>query len=189
MTNAECGVRSVESGTLTRLDLLDTLPRNSIGAELGVFEGAFSRAILERVSPEVLFLVDLFTGRVSSGDENGENVHSRFGDELYQLLRQEHAFNAGVHVVKSDSIAWLQQCRKGMLDWVYIDTTHDYTRTREELEAARHAVSTGGMICGHDFSPQFPGVIKAVLEFHAETGGEYQIFRGDKLPSYRIQLP
>ena len=173
----------------TRLHLLDLLPKNSIGAELGVFEGAFSREILERVRPEVLFLVDTFSGRVCSGDENGENIRWRYGDELHQILRQEYANNAGVHVVRSDSIAWLQQCRAGMLDWVYIDTTHEYGQTACELAAAAIAVRPGGFIGGHDYHEQFPGVIKAVLEFHALIGGEYKIFRGDKLPSFMIKLP
>ena len=172
----------------TRLDLLEMLPKNSIGAELGVFEGAFSREIIERVKPEVLFLVDIFAGRVSSGDQNGENIRWRFGDELYQLLRQEYALDAGVHVVRSDSIDWLRQCRRGMLDWVYIDTTHDFERTKAELMHATNAVRPDGCICGHDFSPQFPGVVQAVMEHCQASELSAEIFAGDKLPSFMIKL-
>lgn len=172
----------------TRLALLEMLPKNSIGAELGVFEGKFSRSIANRVQPEVLFLVDTFSGRVCSGDENGENIHWRFGDELYQLLRQEYALNAGVHVVRSDSVAWLRQCRPAMLDWVYIDTTHEYERTRDELAAAAVAVRPGGFICGHDFHPNFPGVVQAVAEFVRGEQPRIEIFDGDKLPSFMIKL-
>ena len=38
--------------------LLDILPKNSIGAEIGVHKGDFSRKILRTVSPEALHLID-----------------------------------------------------------------------------------------------------------------------------------
>jgi Methyltransferase domain len=173
----------------TRLELLDSLPKQSIGAELGVFEGAFSREILKIVQPEVLFLVDRFDGRIASGDHNGENIHWRDGEELYQLLRIEHADKAHVHVVMADSFGWLSRLRPGLLDWVYIDTTHTYEQTADELRAAARVVKPGGCLCGHDYAPQSDGVIRAVEEFCGTNYLNREIFGGDKLPSFLIRVP
>jgi len=174
---------------LNRLALLDSLPRESIGAELGVFEGAFSDEILKRVKPEVLFLVDLFEGSVVSGDQNGENLRRRDMFEMYRHLHRRFATQSGVHIVKSESVKWLNAVKPGLLDFVYIDTTHDYETTSAELFFAARAVKPGGIIAGHDFSRAYPGVVQAVGEFIEARDLNAEIYDGDKLPSFAIHLP
>ena len=171
----------------TRLNLLAALPRHSIGAELGVFAGDFSRQILRIVEPEVLFLVDTFTDIVSSGDENGRSVRQLDMAAQYQSLRAEFADRPGVHIVRSDSVSWLRQIKPGLLDWCYIDTDHSYATTCAELKAAALAVKPGGFICGHDFCMQFPGVIQAIEQFTREHQLSADIFDGDGLASYLIK--
>ena len=43
--------------SLERQDFLQNLPKHSIGAEIGVFKGEFSRHILEIVQPLKLYLM------------------------------------------------------------------------------------------------------------------------------------
>jgi hypothetical protein len=45
---------------------------------------------------------------------------------------------------------------------VFLDANHSYESTRRDIEWAR-AVGAG-LICGHDYSPRFPGVMQAVNE-------------------------
>jgi hypothetical protein len=52
------------------------------------------------------------------------------------------------------------------VDWVYLDSSHEYEHTVEELEILRHKT---GLISGHDWhedtSHEHHGVCKAVVEF------------------------
>ncbi len=56
-------------------------------------------------------------------------------------------------------------------DWVYLDTDHSYSVTKQELDILKFKVKPGGIIAGHDYiSYDFIGhtrygVIEAVNEF------------------------
>ena len=51
---------------------------------------------------------------------------------------------------------------------VFIDGCHFYTCVQEDLAAWIPKVMEGGLILGHDFSPQWPGVVKAVWEIRGK---------------------
>src|SRR5437879_4312632 len=118
--------------TRTRIDLLETLPKEGYGAELGVFEGTFSKEILRVTRPRWLWLVDTFEGTVYSGDENGENIHCVNMAEMGIRLAAEFV-HMNVRLVKSRSQDWLRGVEESALDWVYIDTDHTLTNTVLEL--------------------------------------------------------
>ena len=59
----------------TRIELLNYLNKNLTIAELGVFEGEFSKEIHNICLPNKLYLVDLFDGYFGSGDKDGNNHH------------------------------------------------------------------------------------------------------------------
>lgn len=171
---------------LTRLDLLQSLPRGGICAELGVFAGEFSGMILAIVKPDVLHLVDLYAGSIVSGDENGNNM--RRLDMAAQLSVIADLFkDTAASPIRAASWAWLERQEPHSIDWVYIDTDHTESTTARELAAARRAVKVGGFICGHDYSPRFPSVIIAVNAFAQQHGLTIELFTGDKIPSYKIR--
>jgi hypothetical protein len=45
---------------------------------------------------------------------------------------------------------------------VFLDANHGYESTKRDIDWARD--SGAGLICGHDYSPSFPGVVRAVKE-------------------------
>jgi len=51
------------------------------------------------------------------------------------------------------------------LDFVYIDADHNHEGVKKDLELYFPKVRVGEIIGGHDFSYDFPGIPKAVLEF------------------------
>ena len=170
----------------TRLDLLDSLPKHSIGAELGVFAGDFSAEIIKRVQPFAFYMVDLFEGTIRSGDQNGENMRTLHMGDQYEVLTRRMAFNHQTVVCRQDSVSWLRHQMSDLLDWLYIDSSHLFEHTRDELHEAFRVVKSGGFICGHDFHPDYPGVIRAVNDFVREMDFEMEIFQGDRLPSFKI---
>lgn len=143
-----------------REQLLDHLPGQAHVAEIGVYRGDFSRLILERTDPTVLYLVDSWEGR--EGLQNMETVRQRFEPQI----------SAGqVRIVHRESIPALEQFPENYFDWVYLDTDHSYTTTAAELLRCARVVKPGGFISGHDYvtgnwnGGVRYGVVEAVNEF------------------------
>lgn len=51
------------------------------------------------------------------------------------------------------------------LDLVFLDAGHEYASIRADIEAWYPKVRSRGIIAGHDFTPSWPGVIRAVTTF------------------------
>lgn len=47
---------------------------------------------------------------------------------------------------------------------VFIDAAHDYDSIRADILAWKPLLTPGGVLCGHDFSEGWPGVVEAVNE-------------------------
>lgn len=53
----------------------------------------------------------------------------------------------------------------GSQDIVFIDGDHRYESVKRDIELYWPKVKAGGVLCGDDFGPAFPGVVRAVDEF------------------------
>jgi hypothetical protein len=146
---------------LNRDELLERLPKSDVVAELGVDTADFSRRILEINKPEVLHLVDKWVG-VRYHEGKYHRVCWRFEKEIES---GQIVMHRKLSIEAADDFA------DGSLGWVYIDTSHSYKVTRDELLAYSKKVKPGGIIAGHDYSPgnwieTFRyGVIESVHEF------------------------
>ena len=49
-------------------------------------------------------------------------------------------------------------------DLIFIDGAHDYTSVASDILTWKLLLKEGGLLCGHDFNPQEPGLVKAVRE-------------------------
>src|SRR6266436_6441580 len=76
-----------------RIELLKTMPKGSVVAEVGVFKGNFSRRILEIIEPQRLHLIDPWVHQdiplwQEKADENHldflRDVQRRFQPEVYR---------------------------------------------------------------------------------------------------------
>ncbi|WP_265434198.1 class I SAM-dependent methyltransferase [Aeromonas salmonicida] len=156
----------IEGATLLtdRLSLLALLPKYGVVAELGVAAGDFSRQICDICQPSKLHLVDIW------GSE-------RYGEALYLSVNshfQQQQQRGEVIIHRKPSLESLESFPDETFDWVYIDTTHSYELTRDELRACARKVKSTGIIAGHDYiqgnwrSQYRYGVIEAVHEFCVE---------------------
>ncbi len=144
-----------------RARLLEHFPKNAVVAEIGVAEGKYSEKILSVTEPKELHLIDIW----DSG---------RFGEKAMQAVREKfkEPIDAGrIAVHRGLSLEVLQGFEDGYFDWVYLDTSHRYQETLDELECCRLKVRDGGLIAGHDYasgnieSGLRYGVVEAVNEF------------------------
>lgn len=164
-----------------RLVMADRLPKNAVGAEIGVFRGDYTQVLLDRTQPSRLWLIDPWRIVQASGyrealysaatttqadmDLMHASVVARFSAEI-----------AGGRVVveRACSDTALARLPDGALDWVYIDGDHTHAGTMCDLVLSARKVPVGGFIVGDDYMLGGwwkGGVLTALHQFlHAQAG-------------------
>jgi hypothetical protein len=142
-----------------RHQLLKRIPKNSIGAEIGVHEGDFSQTILQEVGPARLHLIDpweyyfgeqyadaWYGGGTSAGqvtmDQRYEAIERRFSGEI-------DSGRVVLHRGYSSEVAGLFDDE--YFDWVYVDGNHTEEYVRLDLEHYLPKLKSGGLLAGDDY--------------------------------------
>ncbi len=145
------------------------LPKNGVGAELGVFKGQFTPFLLRHATPVKLHLIDpwyMLTDYWHWGTGNRSTVEAVV--ELLKTWKKEiERQQIVVHIGDDRDI--LPTFPDQYFDWVYVDSSHDYDHTAAELAVLKSKVKADGIIAGDDWRPdpanRHHGVYKAVNEF------------------------
>ena len=157
------------------MQLLETLPKHAVGAEIGVHLGDFSAQLLRVTQPRKLHLIDPW--QYESGDDYAEAWYGgapERAQELEQRYRSVQSrfaaeIQAGqVVVMRKESESALASFADNSLDYVYIDGNHLYEYVKKDLELSLRKVKPGGYITGDDYTPGGwwkGGVKRAVDEF------------------------
>jgi|TARA_B110000967_G_scaffold1410_1_gene1462 hypothetical protein len=169
----------------TREELLSLLPMGGVVAELGVDQGDFSESILNITKPQKLHLIDSW-GDKRYNQKKRKSVENRFFKEV-----KENSIEINIGL----STEVVTNFKDNYFDWIYIDTTHSYKTTIEELEAYRTKIKPNGYITGHDFilgnwdDLVRYGVIEAVYEFCVKYDWEvlYITTEIENNPSFAIR--
>jgi SAM-dependent methyltransferase len=160
--------------------ILSGVRGGGVGAEVGVFRGHFSEVILSVLSPRKFFMIDPWTKLGAFFPWGGQ--YTAFGKLPTALARREAQLRAArfpnTHTVILedkflDCIAQIDE----PLDWIYIDASHYYLDTLNELNAAASILKPDGVIIGDDFYPDrtslHHGVFRAVNEFVKTSSYEF----------------
>ena len=169
----------------TREQLLKLLPMGGIVAELGVDEGKFSEMILKINKPKKLHLID-FWGSKRYNQNKRKSVEKKFKKEIS---------NTTVEINLGLSTQVVNKFEDDYFNWIYIDTSHSYKMTIEELESYSRKVKKNGFIAGHDYitgnwrGMVKYGVIEAVYEFCAKHDWEIVFLTSEigESPSFAIK--
>ena len=169
---------------LNRELMLGLFPKNAVIAEIGVFEGKFSKSILDITQPAKFHLIDLWSN--GAPDVRQEMVQKSFAKEI-------ESGKIEVHV--GYSTTWIPKFADGYFDWVYLDTDHSYSLTAKELDLLKTKIKPGGILAGHDYtlgnwiSGYRYGVIEAVHEFCVREGWEiiYLTIEADPYHSFALR--
>lgn len=181
----------------TRQDLAEILevPSNPNIMEIGVFDAGFSKVLLKTFKPNMLYLVDPFQGDISSGDQDGNDVRTFKGDQLYKDVCTLFRDDRNVSILKTFSKE-MSMLTDSSLDLVYLDGDHSYEGCKSDLAMAFDKVKQNGWICGHDFMMNHAktsnvydfGVKSAVMEFCIEHGLHINHVFMDGCVSFAIRL-
>lgn len=154
------------------------LPKEITAIELGVFDGTFSKEILEILTPKTLFLVDPFhPNEETYGDAMQITTAYSTKNELdLVLIKFKKEIEKGqVFVVKEYSYNAVKCHDNNMFDFIYIDASHLYKDVKKDLYDWFPKLKQNGLLCGHDYISMF-GVIPAVNEFCIEHNFEMILF-------------
>lgn len=145
---------------LMRWHVLDNIPKNSIGAELGVFKGQFSKQILRERTPSILYLVDTWDPYF---DNDWKDVNM---EKVYQSLVSKYQTDPRVQILRSTTRKALISFPNEYLDWVYVDADHSEQAVYDDLCLSYQKVKPNGLIMGDDYHrTKHPGVKLAVNKF------------------------
>ena len=95
----------------TRVDLIKLMPPSSIGAELGIWDGSFSRIISKIIKPQLFYLVDTW---------NVMDLEERLTDNFIKRSK-----NSSYIKRKETTESFLNSLEDNYLDWVFVDAAHD----------------------------------------------------------------
>jgi len=169
---------------IKRPELLSMLPKESVGAEVGVGRGTFSEKIIDVVNPVKLYLID--TWRFWDHKHYGERYEAleyiggggtpALQDSFHQgaLSKFAKEIESGqVEVMRMPSVQALNRFETGCeIDWIYLDGCHLYETVIAELFCSNRVVKSGGLIGGHDYydDPRWEDGVRIAVDEFVATG-------------------
>lgn len=150
-----------------RKQLLAHLPKNAIGAEIGVDRGQFSSVIKQIAGPKHLYLVDpwlyqkdrlsmsfgLFMNQLRKEEITTLGGPQQFMDAMHAKISDLYSADDTVSVCRETSQSFFDRLIASgqKLDWVYIDGDHSEAAVHSDISKAIQVVRDGGIIAGDDF--------------------------------------
>lgn len=143
-------------------------------AEVGVAYGGFLHHNMSIWRGKRYYAIDPWKD-YSDYNEFPYPVDQKMYDKWHDDLRQEYLNDPCVKVVRGTSLEVARNVNAESLDWVFIDGNHTYEYVRDDIKAWYPNVRQGGILSGHDYTIDFPGVIRAVNEFVNTTRQELHL--------------
>jgi len=170
----------------TRTELLSLIPKKCKFLELGVFRGEFAKEILQVVSPCELYLVDIWMGEMGSGDKDGTNyVKINDMQSVYIGLLHQVKNKSNIHLIRCESVPFLQSCEENYFDAIYVDADHSETAVYNDMVNSLRVIKQGGMLMGHDYHHQ---IKTAVDRFCSDYNQTIIDITDDGCPSFVIKV-
>jgi len=130
----------------TQLHMLKYIKKGDKCAEIGVWQGDLSRAILKH-KPSELHLIDPWASQ--DVIKRCYSINQAAMDQIYKrVLNIFSKLNeVTVHRKFSTDVDFPEQ----YFDWVYIDGDHSYNAAKKDLEFYYPLMKKGGHLCGDDY--------------------------------------
>lgn len=137
--------------------------RTLIEVEIGVFKGSLSKHVLEKLPFVQLLGVDPYIGK--DGTFPGDFSETLDPDmALAQAQKLYEGFPDRAQLLPTTSEEAARSIPDRSLDAIFVDGCHLYECVESDLKIWLPKLGPGGLVAGHDFSPQWPGVVRAVHE-------------------------
>jgi len=143
---------------------LDWLIEQSTGKELVIELGSWcGRSSIALSGAKKLICIDNW-----KGSKNGAEGHHDFDPkkEFMKNLAPELA-SGKVEMIVGDLsnvefLVELEERLDGTADMVFVDACHEEHEVMRDINTGSGFIRDGGLLCGHDYSQAWPGVVAAV---------------------------
>lgn len=134
----------------------------NFGVEVGVFEGDYSKHLLDNSNLKALYMVDLWPIKYNQKSPDSEDGLKIFNKCIKKL--ESHKPRAVFLRTYSDIAC--NFFKEESLDFIYIDACHRYSSVVSDLNSWWPVLKIGGLFCGHDYKDiGLKQVKRAVDEF------------------------
>jgi len=168
--------------------LAERLPKGHyiVGAEVGVWQGRMSCALLMSMPELYLYMIDTWTpakpGSVyrSSGDKCANATQSDMNQAMITA-------KAATQFAADRRAMWCMDSLEASgafmefppIDFVFLDANHTRQAVSNDLQLWGDVVISGGLLCGHDYnSPRWGGEVNPAVDEYALRYG-YEVEVGD----------
>lgn len=157
-----------------------------IGAEIGVEKGRYSVRLCEKIPGLKLFSIDAWAGYKGYR----EHVSQEKLDGFYKTA-QERLSPYDCDIIRGYSMNVVKDFEDESLDFVYIDSGHNFVNVANDIFEWEKKVRVGGVVSGHDYRRHKPHrtyqchVVQVVNAYtSAFRISPWFIIHGDKSPSW-----
>lgn len=150
------------SAYLKFLTIIHEIPIFKI-AEIGVYKGDHAK-ILKNLFPQAnLYLIDPWKATNKYLKEGfSPSFKKEDFEKAYKKVKNKFKNEKRVHIIRKTSLNAAKTLSN--MDLVFIDANHEYSQVKQDINIWKEKINKGGILSGHDYSPSFPGVVKAVNE-------------------------
>ena len=135
------------------LDLIEQLPINITGIEIGSYAGESTELFLRSGKFKMLYCVDYW--------KPGHYENRATGEAQFDRMIN-HYTNAEKCKMNCNDI--VERFKDIQIDFIYIDGSHEFEQIKKDIQNSLILLNGCGIIAGHDWHKETPDVEKAVME-------------------------
>ena len=131
--------------------------------EIGSYMGESTMLFASSNLFSEIHCVEPFNGYEKFNDDN--DYHWGF---IYDEFKTNTRFFDNITLHKDFSYNIVNDFEDASFDFIYIDANHEYEDVKRDIELCLPKLKSDGIIAGHDYHENWPGVVKSVNELLGE---------------------
>ena len=139
--------------------VVNNVGKNSIMIEIGSFMGESTMLFASTCYFDKIYSIDPY-----DGDDMGIEVHFNNWNFVQEQFKINTRYFDYIEQINDYSQNTYNQFQDNSIDFIYIDADHTYESVKRAIELFIPKLKKGGIIGGHDYSDDWPGVKRAVTE-------------------------
>lgn len=159
-------------------DVAEEIPAGGVCVELGVWCGRSLTYLAHRLRSLgkqcELWGIDAWPNDYGFGghDDRMAAAGGVYASSLTDMLKYAPEYFRDINLVRCDSARGARLFEPSSVDFCFVDAMHDFVHVKADLAAWTPKLKAGGILAGHDYTSDYPGVESAIGEaFGPRDGG------------------